>query len=448
MAKIHLTRGHDIKIAGAPTATIFNVPCPSLVKLIPDDFPGIKPKMLVKTRDSVKIGSKIFFDKKNTIMTFTSPVSGVIKNIKLGDRRKIEEILISCENDEEDFIKPNKNIAEFTEEEIKNTLLDVGLWPMIRQRPFSKIADYSMKPKSIFISAMPNAPFALDLNVALDGHNDNIDAGISIFKKLTDGNLNLVLDRNKEYSIFNDNINCKQHYFSGPFPSGNTGIHIHHIDPISDRNDIVWYVSLQNLSSIGNFFLNGAYPTEKIISAGGSCLSNPQYYRIKCGTLISDILNNQHTDPENMIISGDILNGNKTNIDMPLNFYHETLSVIPHTKKRDFLGWIMPGLNKYSLSRAFLSSMFTKKRTNMDTRINGSRRAIIPFGRWESMLPMDLFPDIIVKSILAKDIEDMEKYGIYECDPEDFAICTYACQSKVEVSKIIGDGLRYIEEEG
>jgi Na+-transporting NADH:ubiquinone oxidoreductase subunit A len=153
-------------------------------------------------------------------------------------------------------------------------------------------------------------------------------------------------------------------------------------------------------------------------------------------------------DDESMIISGDVLSGDSTTESMPVNFYHEVLSVIPHIKRRDFLGWILPGLKKYSLSRTFLSSLFSKSPTHFDTRINGSRRTIIPFGRWEAMLPMDLMPDIIVKSIIARDIEDMEKYGIYECDYEDFALCAYACQSKVEVSKIIKEGLSLIEKEG
>ena len=172
------------------------------------------------------------------------------------------------------------------------------------------------------------------------------------------------------------------------------------------------------------------------------------YFTVKKGMLISDILEGIDLDENFIIISGDVLSGSKRSLEDPIGYYHETLSVLPEVKKRDFLGWILPGLKKYSLSRAFLSSLLPKEPTNFDTRINGSRRAIIPFGRWEAMLPMDIMPDFLVKSILAKDIEDMEKYGIYECDDEDFALCAYACQSKVEVSKIIGEGLDFIDKEG
>ena len=448
MATIHLTKGHNIKITGNPLKKVVDLPCPSLIKIIPDDFPSVKPKLLVKEGDKVQIGDKIFFDKNNPSIFFCSHVSGFIKAIKFGDRRKIEEIEISCENNDSIISKPEVNIDSCSVEDIKNILLESGLWPTLRQRPFSKIAKPSCTPKSIFVTGMPTGPFAPDLNFILKDNNDSINMGFKVISRLTSGNINLVLDRNKDYDIFSDLDLVNTHYFSGPHPSGNTGIHIHHIDPISDKDDIVWYISLQDLNDIGKFFKDGIYPSEKHISCGGACLSDPSYYKIKKGMLISDILKNQKIDPDNIIISGDVLSGQKTSLDKPLNFYSETLSVIKHSKDRDFLGWILPGIAKYSLSRTFLSSLFNKKETNFDTRINGSRRAIIPFGRWEKMLPMDIIPDFLVKSILAKDIEDMEKYGIYECDHEDFSLCAYACQSKVEVSKIIKEGLELIESEG
>tara|TARA_B100002052_G_scaffold241646_1_gene226191 strand:+ start:9850 stop:11196 length:1347 start_codon:yes stop_codon:yes gene_type:complete len=448
MATIHLTKGHNIKIAGNPVKRIVDLPCPSIVKIIPDDFPSVKPKLLIKEGDKVQIGDKIFFDKNNTSVFFCSHVSGLIKNIKFGDRRKIEEIEISCENNDSILSKPEVNIDSCSVEDVKEILLESGLWPTLRQRPFSKIAKPSSEPKSIFVTGMPTGPFAPDLNFILQNNNDTINMGFKVISRLTSGNVNLVLDRNKDYDIFSDLDFVNTHYFSGPHPSGNTGIHIHHIDPISDKDDIVWYISLQDLNDIGKFFKDGIYPSEKYISCGGACLSDPSYYKIKKGMLISNILENQKIDPDNIIISGDVLSGQKTSLDKPLNFYSETLSVIKHSKDRDFLGWILPGSSKYSLSRTFLSSIFNKKETNFDTRINGSRRAIIPFGRWEKMLPMDIIPDFLVKSILAKDVEDMEKYGIYECDHEDFSLCAYACQSKVEVSKIIKEGLELIESEG
>lgn len=448
MATIHLNKGHNLNLAGSPLKIINSLSCPKKIKMVPDNFCGIKPKMEVSIDDQVKIGTKIFFDKNNPKVHFCSPVAGKILDVKLGDRRKIEFIEISCENNDCDYVPSRISSDNISREDIIQKLLNYGLWPSIRQRPFSRIANPEDTPKSIFITVMPTAPFSLDLEFVLKEDSSGIKTGLSILNKLTAGDVNVVMERNKSYTIFEDCDDFVSHEFSGPHPSGNTGVHIHHIDPISGRNDIVWYLSLQDLNDIGKFFNNGIYPTEKYISAGGSCLSEPTFYKIKKGMIISDILNNQMLDDESMIISGDVLSGDSTTESMPVNFYHEVLSVIPHIKKRDFLGWILPGLKKYSLSRTFLSSLFSKSPTHFDTRINGSRRTIIPFGRWEAMLPMDLMPDIIVKSIIAKDIEDMEKYGIYECDYEDFALCAYACQSKVEVSKIIKEGLSLIEKEG
>jgi Na+-transporting NADH:ubiquinone oxidoreductase subunit A len=448
MATIHITKGHNIKISGNPEKKINTLACPDSIKIIPDNYDSIKPKLLIKEGDQVKVGDKIFLDKNNPSILFCSHVSGVIKSIKLGDRRKIEEIEVTCENNDASISKPEIDTNKCSDDDIKKILLESGLWPSIRQRPFSKIADPLTSPKSIFVTAMPTAPFSLDLNFVLKGENDSIKKGFDILNKLTSGDINLIVDRNKEYDIFPEIDSVNKHYFSGPHPSGNTGIHIHHIDPIADKNDIVWYISLQDLNDIGKFFNEGIYPSEKYISCGGSCLSSPSYYKIKKGMIISDILKNQKINPDHVLISGDILSGEQTNMEQPLNFYSEVLSAIPNNKNRDFLGWILPGLNKYSLSRTFLSSFFSKKQTNFDTRINGSRRAIIPFGRWERMLPMDIIPNFLIKSIIAKDIEDMEKYGIYECDHEDFSLCAYACQSKVEVSKIIKEGLELMEKEG
>ena len=449
MANTHITKGHNINIAGKPAKKITTLPCPKSVKIIPDNFKGIKPKLLVKEGDDVKIGSKIFYDKVNPELFFCSTVGGKVEKIKLGERRKIEEIEISCNNQEFNFPSPtSKSINDYSRDEIKNILLDTGLWPIIRQRPFSKIANSKDTPKSIFVSGMPTAPFSMDLNYILNDAGLFLKEGFKVLSKLTDGAVNLIVDTNKEYDIFEDVDDVVMHSFSGPHPSGNVGIHIHHIDPIADKDDIVWYLSLQDVNDLGRFFKEGEYPTEKYISVGGSCLSDPSYYKIKKGAIVSDITKGQTLDNDHILISGDVLSGEEISSDISMNYYSDILSVIPYTKKRDFLGWVLPGLKKYSLSRTFLSSLFDKKETSFDTRINGSRRAIIPFGRWEKMLPMDIIPDFLVKSILAKDIEDMEKYGIYECDHEDFSLCAYACQSKVEVSKIIKEGLELMEKEG
>ena len=257
MATVHITKGHNIKISGTPEKRVVTLSCPSSIKIIPDNYDSVKPKLLIKEGEQVKIGDKLFFDKNNPSIFFCSHVSGYIKAIKLGDRRKIEEIEISCDNNETVIEKPELNIDRSSSDDIKNILLKTGLWPSIRQRPFSKIANPSSTPKSIFVTAMPTAPFSLDLNFILKDNNASLKVGFDIINKLTSGNVNLVLDRNKDYDIFSDINSVSFHHFSGPHPSGNTGIHIHHIDPVVDKSDVVWYISLQDINDIGKYFIDG-----------------------------------------------------------------------------------------------------------------------------------------------------------------------------------------------
>ena len=448
MSEIHINKGHDIKMFGSPQKNIIDKSDTSHILLDPRSYKSVKPKMIVKEGDSVKKGSQVFYNKLFPDMIFTSPVCGTVSSISYGDRRVVESIKIEITGSEEKiFSIPSSD--NLNSESILKVLLESGLWTSIRQRPFSKIPiPNENPPKSIFVSAKNTAPYSMDVEYALSGRKDDIGHGFSIMSKCFGCNVNLVVDYESDMSLFKDLTCVDVHKFSGPHPSGNTGIHIHHIDPIGSKNDTVYYLSLQSVADIGLFFKTGSISSTKIISLGGEGLIRPAYYKISKGSPISVILSEENLGENSRVISGDILSGLDRNMDQSLNEYHEVLSVIKEKDEREFLGWILPGLNKYTLSNTFLSRLLARKESSFNSKINGSRRAIIPFGRWEEMLPMDIIPDFLVKSILASDIEDMEKYGIYECDPEDFSLCAYACQSKVEVSSIINEGLKMMEIEG
>ena len=243
----------------------------------------------------------------------------------------------------------------------------------------------------------------------------------------------------------NVNINT----FTGKHPAGNIGVQIHHIKPINSRDDIVWYLDVQTVADIGNYLLSGRYPNVKIVSLGGSCLKSPSYCKITKSSLTGFILKDNLDKDENYrVISGDILSGQTRKLEDGIRSNDSILSVIPESTEREFLGWALPGIKKYSLSRTFLSSLFAAKKSVLNTSMNGSHRAIVSFARWERVLPMDILPEFLVKSILARDIEEMEKLGIYECTEEDFALCSFVCQSKTDVSGIIRDGLAFIDQEG
>ncbi len=451
MADIKIKKGHDLNLSGKPEKKFLEVPSPEILKISPLDFKGLKPKLLVRENDVVKTGTPLLRDKLHPDSVFCSPGSGVISKVKYGERRRIESISIRLDGkDENESLKSfsGGELASLSADDIKEYMLRTGAWTFIRQRPFSKVADPDKTPKSIFIPAMPTAPFAPDLEFILSQDSDGFQAGLDILSKLTGGKVNLVVHKKAKLPVLTQAKNVEIHRFSGPHPAGNVGIHIHYIDPIRNMNDIVWYLGVQDVLAIGRLFTKGEFPRYKYITVGGSGVAKRGYLKIRRGMTLGDILRNNSLDGDVRLISGDVLSGKKKNIDDGLGFYDEVISVIPESRKREFLGWLSPGFKKYSLSNTFPSKLLGLKDHGMNTAMNGSERAIIPFGQIESVLPMDIMPTFLLKAVLSRDIEEMEKLGIYECDPEDFALCTFVDVSKMEISRIIREGLEFIEAEG
>ena len=434
MRRFVIKKGHNLIVEGAPDKSVVDVKDSNIISFNPSSIKNIKVKLLVKKGDFVKIGTPLFFDKKNDKALFASSCSGTIKDIVFGPRRIVERIEVDNDKKNESEIL-NNNVN-------KENLLNSGLWTYLRQRPYSKIPHYSSKPKSIFISAMPTEPFALD-NKYLFNQLTYLQKGIDCLKEIFDCPINLSVSDNTFDSLSNVNF----YNFNTLHPAGNVGIQIHHIDPIKDSTDYRWYLSLQDLNRIGQFFDTGIYPNYKYLSIGGDAANNQAIYKMLIGTPISHF---QEISQENnnRIISGDILSGKETNLENSINYHDEVLSIITTNTKKEFLGWLTPGLKKYSLSNTFLSKLISNKKSKLNTKKNGSVRTIIPMGNWDKVLPMDILPEFLIKNILANDIEMMEKLGIYECSPEDFALCSFICQSKVEVSDIIEKGLDVMEVEG
>ena len=446
MSTYRLLKGHNLKLSGEPQKTVVDFNDSGLRAIHPCQYKGMKPKLTVKQGDMVKKGEVLLYDKTKESVKITSPICGEIQDIVFGKRRIIEKILIKKTGEESiDLISHNLDTA--SENELKDFLSNSGMWPCFRQRPFSKVPDPNIKPRSIFVSMYNTAPFSLDLETVLCDHKDSIAKGLKLLQLLTDGTVYLSLKKGSDFFNGTDLGNTKVNYFGGPHPSGNMGVQIHHINPVANKDDVVWYISAQDLVNLTESFIRGEYCFNKIIAFGGEGVDKPSYYNVERGTILKDILGEVNSD-NYRVISGDALSGSITSTDHSFGPFDETVSVISEIQERDFLGWALPGLNKYSLSNTFVSSAMKKETTDLKTGLNGSIRAIIPFGRWESLLPMDILPDFLIKSILAEDIEQMEKLGIYECDPEDFSLCAFACQSKIEVSEIIKSGLELIEKEG
>lgn len=438
---IKIKKGLDIPLNGNAvneTAIVLSED----VAIKPTNFTGITPKLLIKAGDNICIGTPLFYSKSNEQIKFTSPVSGVITEIKRGDKRVIEEIRIN--NDGKNRVLPSLTLRSETREETINTLLESGLWPMIIQRPFQIIANPSDEPKAIFISGFDSAPLAPDYDYIAKDKLPQIQAGINILKKLTSGAVYLSLrSSNSPLSTLN---NVELNYFQGPHPSGNVGTQIHHLYPIN-KGELIWTVNLSNLIIIGNFFLNKILDFSKTIAITGPSVKKPRYYHVNSGQSIKELISENLIDEHPRFISGNVLTGIKIEPQGYLGFYDSQITVIPEGDYFEFMGWIAPGLKKFSLSRTFFSWLTPKRKYTLDTNYHGELRNFVVSGQYEQVFPWDILPVQLLKAIIVGDIEMMENLGIYEVAEEDFALCEYVCTSKIESQQLIRKGIELIQKE-
>ena len=428
-------------------------PFPRTVAINPLEFQGIKPRLLVKEGDKVKLGSPLFHSKSNEAYQFTSPASGRITAIKREHKRVISDITIKTDTSEERVHFQSylpESIRSETREVLLKQLLSSGFLSLFHQRPFDHVADPSLIPRDIFISAMDTAPLAADPAFILEGNEAYFQAGLDVASRLTTGSVHLCIDGSKksDTSRFNKAKHVTFHRVSGSHPAGCSGIHIHHIAPIRHRHDIVWYSTVQGMILIGKLFIHGVIDPTIMVALAGSVVNKPCYIRTVLGTSIESIVYGKIADDaNNRYISGNVLTGSKVERDGHLGFYHNLLTILSEARHPEFLGWMMPGLNKDSIHRAILSAWVPQKYHTLDTRLNGGKRAFISTGIYEKVLPMNLHPMALIKSILAKDIDEMEGLGIYEVGREEFALCEYICPSKSAIQQIIRAGLDFIEKE-
>ena len=449
MSDINIRKGHNIGISGVPSNEVVQGFSPKLISIQPTEFRGVKPKLLVKEGDSVKIGSALFQSKSNPEVMWPSLGAGTISQVNYGNRRAVENIIIDIAENEEFEIARTYRPAEIStldRNEVIKHLLKGNLFPFIRQRPFNRVANHKDIPRDIFISGWNTGPLSVDLDIALRRRLSPFQAGINILKTLTSGNVHLSYNRNTVSDTLIEVENANHHLLSGPHPSGNVGIQIHHIAPLS-LNDIVWTINAQDVVRIGNYFLTGKLDTTLFTTIGGPGVKNPIHIKSRMGVQIETLIRDNLNDGIQRIISGDVLTGKKSDKDGFLGFYDSTVSVLPEGGDREFLGMLKPGSSqtRYSLTNAFLG--FKEKLYNFNTLKNGSERYMVPINSWEDVLPMDILPNSLYRAILVEDIEEMEQLGIIECDEEDFALCSFACPSKIDLGSTIRIGLDLMEKE-
>lgn len=444
---IKIKKGLDINLKGKAEKFLSTVDPSETYSINPPDFQGLVPKLLVKPENRVKAGTPLFFDKTNPEIFFTSPVSGTVLSVNRGERRRIMEIVVKADKEieYEKFKIPDQ--SGLSKETITENLLKSGLWPLIKQRPYSVIANPKDDPGAIYISCFDSAPMAPDYDFVLNGEKENFQKGIDILKQLTTGEVHLGV--NAKYPVAEVFANIKDveiNSFIGPHPAGNPGVQIHHVRPIN-KGEILWVINPQDVMIIGRFFDSGIVDLSKTVALTGSEITKPHYVKTRTGASISSILKDKLKEGKHRLISGNVLTGTAVDIDNHLGFYHSQITAIPEGDFYEFFGWALPGLKKFSMSKTFLSWLSPNKEYDVNTNLHGGVRAFVMSGEYEKVLPMDILPVHLLKAILIEDIDKMEQLGIYELAEEDLALCEFVCTSKINVQEILRNGLDLIKKE-
>ena len=444
---IKLRKGLDINLKGKAAEEFMSVKEPGFYSLVPDDFTGITPKVVVKEQEYVMAGGPLFIDKNHPELKFVSPVSGVVTSVERGARRKVLNIVVeaAAEQDYEEFGK--KDVNALNGESVKAALLEAGMFAFIRQRPYDVIADPTMYPKAIFVSAFDSNPLAPDFEFVLKGEEANFQTGLDALSKMAKTYLSISVKQKAAALTQAKNVTITA--FDGPNPAGNVGVQINHISPVV-KGETVWTIGAEAVIFIGRLFNTGRVDMTRKVAVTGSEVLKPAYCKLKVGALLTNVFSGNVTIGRDLrYISGNVLTGKKVNPNGFLGAFDSQLTVIPEGDDiHEMLGWIMPRFNQFSVNHSYFSWLLgNNKEYVLDARIKGGERHMIMSNEYDKVFPMDIFPEYLVKAIIAGDIDRMEALGIYEVAPEDFALCEFVCSSKVEVQRIVRAGLDMLRAE-
>ncbi len=444
---IKIRKGLDINLKGRAAEEYFDVKQPEIYALIPDDFHGITPKVVVKEQEYVMAGGALFIDKNHPEVKFVSPVSGVVTSVERGERRKVLAIHVAAAK-EQDFEQFGvKEVSGLSGEQVKEALLDSGLFAFIKQRPYEVVAEPNVTPKGIFISAFDSKPLALDFEFILKGQERDFQTGLDALSKLAKTYLNISSKQTSPALTQAKNVTVTA--FDGPDPAGNVGVQIHHISPIN-KGEIVWTIGPEEVIFIGRLFNKGVVDLTRTIALVGSEVIKPAYCKMKVGALLTGLFEGRvKKDRPLRYISGNVLTGKQITAHGYLGAFATEVTVIPEgSDVHEMLGWIMPRLNQFSVNRSYFSWLLGKNRQyDLDARIKGGERHMIMSHEYDKVFPMDILPEYLIKAILAGDIDRMEALGIYEVAPEDFALSEFVDSSKLELQRIVRQGLDMLRAE-
>lgn len=451
---IKISRGLDLPIVGAPQQQIDDAARQvRSVALLGHDYVGMKPTMLVKEGDRVKLGQALFEDKKTPGVIFTAPGTGIVREINRGERRVFLSLVIDLEGSDDDQVTfarySSSEIATLERAGVVENLLKSGLWTALRTRPFSKVPAPEAMPHSIFVNAMDTNPLAANPEVVARENSADFLNGINVLARLTEGKLFLCRAHGSFDGIEKQGLagNVQVETFAGPHPAGLSGTHIHFLDPVSLKKQ-VWSINYQDVIAIGKLFATGQLSVDRVVALAGPQVEKPRLVKTRIGANLEELVAGELLSGENRVISGSVLSGKAgKGVENYLGRYHLQVSVLKEGRERVLFGYLSPGANRHSALGIYISSLFKNRKFAFTTTTNGSNRAMVPVGSYERVMPLDILPTQLLRSLIVGDIEVVQNLGGLELDEEDLALCTYVCPGKYEYGPILRDNLSRIEKE-
>lgn len=445
-----IKKGLDLPLSGKPEQAIFDANPVKTVAVLGNEYVGMRPTMMVEEGQRVKLGQPLFEDKKNPGVMFTAPGAGIVKAINRGAKRVLQSVVIELDGDDEVSFQQYSadGLDKLDRQAIRQNLVDSGLWLSFRTRPYSRSPAIDSTPHSIFVTAVDSNPLAADPSVIINEYAEDFKHGLTVLSQLTDGKVFVCQAPDTALPVSHrDNIEI--HTFSGPHPSGLAGTHIHFLDPVS-ASKTVWTINYQDVIAIGKLFTSGHLWTERVISFAGPLVNKPRLIRTRLGASTEDLVLGEVENVQARIISGSVLHGHTANNWAAyLGRFHNQISVIAEGTERELLGWIRPGgKNKFSALNVFISSLFPKKDIALTTTQNGSPRAMVPVGVFEGVMPLDILPTQLLRSLLVRDTDNAQALGCLELDEEDLSLCSFVCSGKYDYGPALRTNLTQIEKEG
>ncbi|MDY3069079.1 MAG: Na(+)-translocating NADH-quinone reductase subunit A [Parabacteroides sp.] len=442
---IKIKKGLDINLKGKASEVMLSSGKSASYAIVPDYYSGILPKVVAKVGDKVKAGSVLMVDKNRPEIKFVSPVSGEVAAVNRGEKRKVLSIVVTpdAQNEYEDFGK--KSVSSLNADQVKETLLNAGMWPFIKQRPYDIVASPAETPRDIFVTAFNSAPLAPNFDFIVKGQEADLQAGLDALSKLTNGKVYVGVKAGSSVKL--NGVEVVE--FEGPHPAGNVGVQINHIKPVN-KGEVVWTVNATDVILMGRVFNKGIADFSRLVVVSGSEATERGYMNVIAGCTIESILGGKVLDNGHVrMISGNVLTGTKVSMNDYLGAYDCQVTAIPEGDDvHELFGWAVPGFNKYSTSHSYLTWLIGRgKEYVLDARIKGGKRAMIMSNEYDKVFPMDILPEYLLKAIITFDIDKMENLGIYEVAPEDFALCEFVDTSKIELQKIVRNGLNLLYKE-